>query len=86
MTELKTLKDLNRVYTTDDETGECLDAVWISELKAEAIKWVKEIEGQTEGCKCETCGEAYINKDLELNYRCVDFIKHFFNITSEDLE
>ena len=78
--KLKTLKDLEAKW--EDQPDGWVDT---KRLKAEAIKWVKEIEEQTEGCKCETCGEAYINKDLELNYRCVDFIKHFFNITEEEL-
>ena len=56
MTELKTLKDL---YSYDGKFIE------VSELKAEAVKWIKQ-------------------KDFHIYDK--EWIKHFFNITDEDLK
>ena len=66
---LKTLKDIERIEK---------DCEWVYslELKAEAIKWVKEILKTDE----ETLQSA-----LSRNTR-VSWIVHFFNITEEDLK
>ena len=84
MKEIKTLKDLfdddwyeeNDIYFID--ANEVVDLTK-EELKAEAVKWVKE--------------DLRCMKDMEEEdylYICadarVDFIKHFFNLTEEDLE
>ena len=69
MTELKTLKDLNGVLfiTSEDQK---INNGWSNndELRAEAIKWIKEIY------------KIQPDKDEP-----VTFIKHFFNISEEDL-
>jgi hypothetical protein len=94
MTELKTLKDLlifksrdKRIYFNPKpfsgireipESGEFIEkrfeTVDIYELKQEAIKWVKDIEKEI------NLGNA---KGLE---RTVYWIKHFFNLTGEDIQ
>ena len=38
MTELKTLKDINFTFTTKEDK---IEVVCVSDLKAEAIKWIK---------------------------------------------
>ena|SRR3990167_9107109 len=56
-----------------------------NELKQEAIKWVKEIEKN--GLNINGLlvpPEAKTNKDW--NKFMVDWIKHFFNLTEEDLK
>lgn len=82
MNKLKTLKDM-KVKIDDitkanelskkipDINGITGDVIFYEDLKAEAVKWVKE---------CEKCDEH----DERLYW--VDFIKHFFNLTEEDLE
>jgi len=65
MSDLKTLKDLDAYEFSNSSYGIYEDAVLISELKSEAVKWVKSDE---------TCD-------------AVDsWIKHFFNLTSEDFK
>ena len=73
-TELKTLKDFEK-NIGDCVAGDVYDrgaTNWIKEdtLKAEAVKWVKE----------KTCNE----KDIE--WIMNEWIKHFFNLTEEDLK
>ena len=66
--ELKTLQDLNI-----NKTGKTM-IVPMDILRAEAVKWVKEIQP-----------EALLNiKDVKDNM-IVDWIKHFFNLKEEDL-
>jgi hypothetical protein len=64
MTELKTLKDLG--WEDGDVAKE--------EVRAEAVKWVKEFRRQND----EMAG-------LRGNWD-INFIKYFFNLTEEDLE
>ncbi len=76
MKELKTLKDLE----THAECNTCHNhVIFIDELKAEAVKWIKE-DIEYMGC----IGDSF--KDLELMQpRIMKWIK-FFNITEEDLK
>ena len=67
MTELKTLKD---IFPCQLECGSD-HIIKISELKAEAIKWVKEFETPN-------------NKNYFGTVE--DWIKHFFNLTKGDLK
>ena len=62
--KLKTLKDLKSNFG---------GSVSNSELRAEAIKWVKKLR--------EEAG-SYVYKNLEIQ----DWIKHFFNLKEEDLK
>ena len=72
--ELKTLQDLSE-YREDPHCP----CVSIEELKAEAVKWVKEWKKEYN----------YIGDgEYEFRgkkFRLTDWIKHFFNLTSEDL-
>ena len=71
--ELKTLKDFG-----EDECGFGREHIDRNKLKAESVKWVKEKQIQL-GMNIK---ELYKN---ELNGQ-IRFIKHFFNLTSEDLK
>lgn len=65
---LKTLKDLN----WEDYRTFTQEAVSKKELKAEAVKWVKDIEKK--------------NPNPYGDSSMVYWIKHFFNLTEEDLK
>jgi len=71
--ELKTLKDLKKTDWDSPVGARGDDELWIKtkELKAEAVKWVKDI--------CEKNPNPYGDTDS------VHWIKHFFNLTEEDL-
>lgn len=73
MKELKTLKEIDINYLKS--RGE-----YEGELRQEAIKWVKGV-GMTKLPK-------NIPKEVKEygDGRVIDFIKHFFNITEEELE
>ena len=80
MTELKTLKDLEFGRTENEDK---------KILKAEAINWIKHLERRD----WEIAGELpEIFKNLARDYTIIGlssieyFIKHFFNITDEDLK
>ena len=73
MTELKTLKDFGRYYDKDRDVF--VRTISEKEIKAEAVKWVKSIR-HSEGNLSEKYGDA--QKEI--------WIKHFFNITEEDLK
>ena len=70
MSELKTLKDLERF---EDLKHQDHFIVSSAVLKAEAMKWVKEMENS---------GDFYQLEDENLT----NWIKHFFNLTEEDLK
>lgn len=63
MTELKTLKDLQKEYEWKYDTYKA--------LKAEAVKWVKDLER---------------NMLEKGRFDIIDWIKIFFNLTEEDLK
>ena len=72
--ELKTLNDLcNKI----EGTKEALSCAWlpVSDIRYEAIKWIKEIDNAS--------GNTDFQDD---NLQLQDWIKHFFNITDEDLK
>ena len=79
MVELKTLKDMNhkKIFVEEDIiNGKSQNQdVFISMnlLKAEAVKWIKETQ------KSITIGDKE-NADI-----LITWIKHFFNISEEDL-
>jgi hypothetical protein len=73
MNELKTLKEMN------GETDEYV--VNREELRAEAIKWIKEIDGD--------CDNGGFDFDYEANADLTpvrSWIKHFFNINEEEIK
>lgn len=67
---LKTLKDLQRLQGLRPKEY----AVYISDLREEAIKWVKNM--------------IEVNKELPFDYggSAIAFAQEFFNITEEDLK
>jgi NADH:ubiquinone oxidoreductase subunit F (NADH-binding) len=66
-TELKTLKDMK--FELIDDKGIGTYAIKVSDLKQEAIKWIKFMKNEYE---CNGC-----------NHCVPGFIKEFFNITEE---
>lgn len=98
MTELKTLKDfecLNKIHNHKTRGDFCI--IRKSDLKAEAIKWVKEIQKdktiginpnpnyKKKGDPIGTCVYGTEERKL-INKEKIDFIKHFFNLTEDDLK
>mgnify|MGYP001565600544 CR=1 FL=1 len=96
---LKTLKDLNTDPGFLDDFDEKGYYINIKELKAEAIKWIKELQSkdgryclicQSNECKHEESNDNILNEQdpYEPNGRIesIKWIKHFFNITDEDLK
>lgn len=77
--ELKTLKDLNATEWKNNHSEKVEDWVKLEELKAEAIKWIKERKflPVPKGVIPAT-HHAYMHGERE-------FIKHFFNLTEADL-
>ena len=65
---MKTLKDLEWC----DEDGVAFGQAYLSELRQEAIKWVKKLDSDRDNA-------------ME-NYAVTNWIKHFFNLTEEDLK
>lgn len=75
--KLETLKDI-RGLMYDTEKDE-----FVKEIRQEAINWIKEL--RTNAYKYDDLFH-YLD-DFGCHYEpTVDFIKHFFNITEEDLE
>jgi hypothetical protein len=100
MSELKTLKEIGTESKYHKYYKE-------SELKAEAIKWVKELEKINEKRRQEFCITCHKERNLDEAFTCwkqkhflattdweessdfssmVGIIKHFFNLTEEDLK
>jgi len=97
--KLKTLKDMRIVLNKDcPHIKEMLE--WFNiidggdkepifyidtDLKQEAIKWIKELESNRK-IVLEKEG-AYVKPyEDATRYFCKEWIKHFFNITEEDLK
>jgi hypothetical protein len=81
MTELKTLKDLPISPLRKPKGTELAYLDWFKEqLKAEAIKWVKEYENSLEDARGM---KLYEFEDKILGI--IGFIITFFNLTEEDL-
>jgi len=73
MTELKTLKDIRRC-------GEFEDDINPSELKAEAVKWIKHLKDYQNRNE-KDLGDVSIEINGEIS-----FINYFSNLTEEDLK
>ena len=74
MTELKTLKDIKHLVEREEGLPD-YEAVDILTLRAEAVKWIKGFDNSTDF-------EGFTDYGGEIT----SWIKHFFNITEEDLE
>jgi len=92
MEELKTLKDLkaNDYYKVGEIEKKfpktATPSVSVYELRQEVIKWIKEME---EKGYCWT-HEEYHLKEWVCDFECnntlvVSWIKHFFNLTEEEI-
>jgi len=88
--KLKTLKDLERHYDDfDDEYINNLKDfrfINLKELKAEAVKWVKELRKQgKELIEDKTWNNFAKRLNTDMTLGSTSWIKHFFNVTEEDL-
>ena len=72
MKDLKTLKDLDTWTIQSLEKEEGGRPIDEEELKAEAVKWVKDCEERRK------LGLPNLSQE--------EFLKHFFNLTEADLE
>lgn len=70
MTELKTLKD---IISPTNDWQEASEKHIYEDLKREAIKWVRHLESKGK--------EKYKENFVPMN-----FVRHFFNITEEDIQ
>ena len=71
--ELRTLKDID--FEDELDAGHLIENKAIYKiLKAEAVKWVKELE------------KRWQIKPSNVEPFQIEWIKHFFNITEEDLQ
>jgi len=81
MKELKTLKEIDQSIIplkNREETNHLLD-VYREELRKEAINWIKT--WQKYQLNPQTDSEFYMMKQAKINW-----VKHFFNITDEELK
>ena len=81
MTELKTLKEIGFWDNSKEQNPHnCYECGFsMKNLKDEAIKWIKEIEmGDNPVTTVNDCPEE--------DDGAVKFIRHFFNITEDDLK
>jgi aryl carrier-like protein len=76
-TDLKTLNDICR-------SGEDEEAISILDLKAEAIKWVKEI--RRNGLSVTNIFDKKGVTIKEWDELMISWIEHFFNLTEDDLQ
>ena len=76
MTELKTLKDLLNEKRFDADKDIKLDAILLSDLKQEAIKWYKISFKEI----------AFDERRHQQLSGMREFIRDFFNLTEEDLK
>ncbi len=75
--KLKTLKDLQKDYEWKFDT--------YNALRQEAIKWIKELE---KNITPSLYGQGQEGDFMEAHYNIakIEWIKHFFNLTEEDLK
>ncbi len=90
--KLETLKDIKGYFGSEKwgtdywinkygnvDTGERLRDEICKQLKQEAIKWIKELKETDEFSEDE-------QGIFDNNYNVQEWIKHFFNLTEEDLK
>lgn len=90
---MKTLKDFDWMdYADRDFVNQ--DKIR-AELRQAAIEWIKELDNCTDGCGQLKKSKEYLREFTETTGQCDDYdspysviawIKHFFNITEEDLK
>ncbi len=90
--KLKTLKDFKNDYMEVDKDGIVEDVVPLNKLKAEAVKWIKELSKPKGYIEFGTHSFSWDDSDktnwYTLAYRDVAkwTIMHLNNITEEDLK
>ena len=87
--ELKTIKDIKRFSVIGDLDIINILNTYDKELKQEAIKWIRYIESgmkTNEDLLWEKITGNTLTYDEHYRKVVVVFIKHFFNITEEDLK
>ena len=98
--KLKTLKDLNVLHRARSKDGEFynhkfpfkdIEFCWTNQLKQEAIKHIKEIKQEIRKIQTNNFNlpyqptpEEWLKCDVLLSK--IHWIKHFFNISEEDLK
>lgn len=90
MTELKTLNDMD-FKIPGNKTEHSLGNRYIkSDLRQEAIKWIKTLNNIDQGNSKSVCEEVdklfHTSDPICAVDIAQDWIKHFFNITAEDLK
>lgn len=87
--KLKILKEIGQAKRTCCSIEEDYSNICEICLKQEAIKWIKEI-GNFDKSPGDKLWEEITGKNLKYSYNARKgiriWIKHFFNITEEDLE
>ena len=86
MTELKTLKDLEHIrISTGNSIGKSgATDVSIILLRQEAIKWIKQLSNQNS--LMNSYSKLRTGYTLQHITQTISWIKHFFNITEEELK
>lgn len=83
--ELKTLKDIMKPFRNTDKKAEMFEAI----TKQEAIKWVKELSEEQrykKGVEIPKEHELFFDSEYYSFEYVIEFIKHFFNLTEEELK
>ena len=83
---MKTLKDLTEYMISNGNPNDW--SILKSDLRQSAIEWIKELENES---SYRLINDTFIcGQDCDPNHCCddgvVNFIKHFFNITEDDLK
>lgn len=86
---LKTLKDIESDPIVDGYDFQ-IKQIPYDKLKAEAIKWIKILNSEiVQFNKSASFGDVVIKVNYEqimIRQYKIEFIKHFFNISEEDLQ
>ncbi len=85
---LKTLKDLNLRQKFDSQEWNLIRMKFFQieeDLRAEAVKWIKELK-QNPNAHNEIFTEWHEGDTKPEGRITINWIKHFFNITEEDLK
>ena len=83
MTQLKTLKDLTRPIINERVIAEA--DLWSGELRQEAINWVKNYRSRDHPPQAKEDIET-LRYSEGIRDGTIHWIKHFFNITEEELK
>ena len=97
MTKLKTLKNIEKIHEQWEHEGNLTDFIY--DLKQETIKLIENLQGPNtiyplilesfpDDMKGELAKDKWNNTMFRYGaeYGMLAFIKHFFNITKEDLK